>query len=214
MGQREADQEDEARGRAGCRHVPDRDRDHGDHRSGHGHGDRGCSTPGAKLPEAARKGAVPGHRERDARGREQVGAQCREHAEDAGSDDQPVPERTQEPLGGLGHEPLRVPCRRRGDSAVGRCADRRDQEEKRQIDGQGQAERQVHRARHRAAGVAHLARHGRDQVESLERDEGVAHRLQKAEGTGRIERTQPTDGLAGRGADPHPGSRHKQHDED
>ena len=187
----ERDEEDEASRGARRGHGADGDGDEGDESAGDGDGDFGGPACRPHLSEPTRKRAVARHRERHARGPEQVRVQRRQHREHASGDYKPVAGGAHEALRGHGHQPFRV--RRRGCcDALGRRPHGGHEEEQREIDGEGDPERQVHGARECTRRIADFSAHGSDQVEALKSDERVAHRLQHACRTRRQEGIEPT----------------------
>ena len=132
-------------------------------------------------PEQARQRAVLRHGEGQVGRRQQIRLQRREHRQDRRDDHQPEARRPQIVLRGRRDERVGLPGAEGGDRVAGGHADRGDEEQQRQVDEQGDGERQQHGARNRAAGVADLAGDGGDEVEPLQGDERVPHRLEDAE---------------------------------
>ncbi len=150
----------------------------------------GVPLSSVEIAESVGQGAVLRHRQGHPRGGQQVGLQGREHGEDGGDDDEPEAERSQVGPRRGGDDRRGVGGAQLGDRAAGLDAHGGDHEEQRQVDRQGGPERQEHRPRDRAAGIPDLAADRGDQVEALQRDEGVAHRLEQADRAAREEGRQ------------------------
>ena len=176
MGQGEAGQEDQAGdGARGC-HVGDchqQERHHDGRQPGCARRGSGARRQGRVPP---RKRSVGTHGAGEAGGGQQVGLQRREHGEEAGRQDQPIAGWAKEVAGCRGHQDLGVFARERRHRASGR-AHGHDQKEERQIDRQGCAQRQEHGPGNVASAPLDLPADRRDQVEPLQGDESVAHRL-------------------------------------
>ena len=112
------------------------------------------------------------------------------------------------------HEAFGIACGHRTDPPGPGSTDGREEEEKRQVDRERDPEGEVHRARHGPFRITDLAGDGGDQVEALESDEGVAHRLEESARAGRKEGPEAGHECDGGFADPGPGAADQEDRED
>ncbi len=179
VGEGEAGEKDQTGHRTGRSHVGHRHQNDRHRGGGELDGGYGRSGAGGQPVEAPRQRAVAGHLPGEPRGRQKVGLQRGQHRQQTGDDHQPI-------AGGA----EKAPCRNR-DQDLGVCrgciadrlagrAHRHDQEQQWDVDHERGGQRQDHRARDVALGPFHLAPDRGDQIEALERDEGVAHGLDQA----------------------------------
>lgn len=195
--QGKAGQEDQTRHRTRGRDVRNGHQDERDgdprqadrrHRSAH---------PRQQRRETPRQSSVGRHGRGEVGGRQHVGLKSRQHRQHAHHHHDPVARLSKEVADGHCDQNLGIARRDLGDR-LSRTSHGHNQEQQRQIDHERDPQRHEHRLGNISLWVLDLPTHRRNQVESLQRDEGVAHGLRNSRTPSHKERPETVSHFARR----------------